>query len=358
MKFPSFFFLAALLFLSVAADSRAPEVHTALGSLRGEYVSVKGKETGVHAYLGIPFAKPPVGPALRLAAPQPVEGWKGMRDATQQPPMCVQNKQFLLQLLQKVSDMKVEIPDVSEDCLYLNIYTPANRADNAKLPVMVWIHGGGFTIGSASMYDGSALAAYEDVVVVLIQYRMGLLGFLSTGDEHMSGNFGLLDQVEALRWIKQHIHNFGGNPDLVTVFGESAGGVSVSLLLLSPMADGLLHHAIAESGTAAMDILMANDPRPVTQIVANVSGCSLDSSEKIADCMRNIDLNTIVTLGQDERLRYPINVDGHFLTKPADELLHKHELLTVPFMTGITNDEGGWLLTDVSLNAELLLKFV
>ncbi|XP_044049294.1 fatty acyl-CoA hydrolase precursor, medium chain isoform X2 [Siniperca chuatsi] len=340
------FLLTSVLFLYVAADLHAPEVRTELGTLRGEYVSVKGKETGVHAYLGVPFAKPPLGPALRLAAPQPIEGWEGVRDATQQPPMCVQHKQLVLDLLDKLSGMLVDVPDISEDCLYLNIYTPANRAHNAKLPVMVWIHGGGFTLGSASMYDGSALAAYQNVVVVQIQYRLGLLGFLSTGDEHMSGNFGLLDQIEALKWIQQHIHNFGGDPDFVTIFGESAGGASVSLLLLSPLSDGLIHHAIAESGTAAMDLLVANDPLPVMQVVANVSGCSLESTEKIADCMRNLDIKTIVTIGQDERLRFPLYVDGLFLTKPVDELFHKHELLTVPFMTGINNDEGGWLLAN------------
>uniref|UniRef100_A0A3Q3DZC8 Carboxylic ester hydrolase n=1 Tax=Labrus bergylta TaxID=56723 RepID=A0A3Q3DZC8_9LABR len=316
MKFPAkqtVFLLASVFFLSVSADSNAPKVHTALGSLRGEYVSVKGKVNGVHAFLGVPFAKPPVGPASRLSVPQPVEGWEGMRDATQQPPMCIQPKQVLIDLIDKLGGMAAEVPDVSEDCLYLNIYTPANRANGAKLPVMVWIHGGGFTLGSASVYDGSALAAYQNVVVVLIQYRLGILGFLSTGDEHMSGNFGLLDQVEALRWVQQHIHSFGGNPDSVTIFGESAGGVSVSLLLLSPLTDGLIQHAIAESGTAAMDVLVLNDPLPVTQ---------------------------------NERLRYPINVDGHFLTKPVDELFQKHELLTVPFMTGVNNDEGGWLLFD------------
>ncbi|KAI3371474.1 hypothetical protein L3Q82_024058, partial [Scortum barcoo] len=321
-----------------------PQVHTELGSLRGEYVSVKGKEPGVHAYLGVPFAKPPVGPSLRLTAPHPVEGWEGVRDATQQPPMCVQNRDSSTELIEKLG-LVAEIPDISEDCLYLNIYTPANRPHGAKLPVMVWIHGGGFILGSASMYDGSALAAYQDVVVVLIQYRLGLLGFLSTGDEHLSGNFGLLDQIEALRWIKQHIHNFGGNPDLVTIFGESAGGVSVSLLLLSPLSDGLFHHAIAESGTAAMDFIILDDVMPMTQFVANASGCSLESSETIADCMRNLDLNIIVSGMKDERLKFPANVDGHFLTKPVDELYRKHELLTLPFMTGVNNDEGGWLLT-------------
>ncbi|XP_044213363.1 cocaine esterase-like [Thunnus albacares] len=349
MKFQDYqtlFFLLSVLFMHVAADLHAPEVHTKLGSLRGEYVSVKGKETGVHAYLGVPFAKPPIGPVLRLAAPQPVEGWEGVRDATQQPPMCIQHKQLTIDLLDKNGGMSVVLPDISEDCLYLNIYTPANKAHDAKLPVMVWIHGGGFVLGSASIYDGSALAAYQDVVVVLIQYRLGLLGFLSTGDEHISGNFGLLDQVEALRWIQQHIHNFGGDPTSVTIFGESAGGVSVSLLLLSPLSDGLFHQAIAESGTAAMDLIMINDPLPITQVVANISGCSIESMEKIADCMRNLDIDTIVTIGQDETQRFSVTVDGHFLTKPVDELFHKHELLTVPFMTGVNNDEVGWLLAE------------
>ncbi|XP_073327501.1 uncharacterized protein ces2b isoform X4 [Pagrus major] len=335
------FFLMSFLILHVAADLH---VHTKLGSLRGTHVSVKGKEAGVHAFLGIPFAKPPVGPALRLAAPQPVEGWKGVRDATQQPLMCVQNVQQVHDLLEQIGVLEAEIPEISEDCLYLNIYTPANRAPNAKLPVMVWIHGGGFGMGSASMYDGSAMAAYQDMVVVLIQYRLGLLGFLSTGDEHMSGNFGLLDQVQALRWVQEHIHNFGGNPDLVTIFGESAGGVSVSLLLLSPLSDGLFHRAIAESGTAAIDILTTNDPLSITQMAADVSGCSSESTEKLADCMKNLDFETFVTVGKNEQIRYAINVDGHFLTKPVDELFQKHELLTVPFMTGVNDDEGGWLL--------------
>ncbi|KAM7396517.1 hypothetical protein PAMP_019552 [Pampus punctatissimus] len=349
MKFKTYQTLLSLLlglFVHVSADLLAPEVHTNLGSLRGQYVSVKGKETGVHAYLGVPFAKPPVGPALRLAAPQPVEGWEGIRDATQQPHMCIQHKEFVIDLLDKHSGMLAVLPDISEDCLYLNIYTPANRAHNAKLPVMVWIHGGGFILGSASIYDGSALAAYQDVVVVLIQYRLGLLGFLSTGDENMPGNVGMLDQVQALKWIQQHIHSFGGDPTLVTIFGESAGGVSVSLLLLSPLSDGLFHQAIAESGTAAMDVLVANDSLLITQVVANASGCSIESTEKIADCMRNLDIDTILIIGQDATLRFPIIIDGHFLTKPVDELFQKHELLTVPFMTGVNNDEGGWLLVN------------
>ncbi|KAM3608712.1 uncharacterized protein V6R79_003513 [Siganus canaliculatus] len=201
------------------------------------------------------------------------------------------------------------IPDISEDCLYLNIYAPANRADNAKLPVMVWIHGGGFFMGSASIQDGSALAAYQDVVVVVIQYRLGLLGFLSTGDEHLPGNFGLLDQIQALRWTQEHIHNFGGDPGLVTIFGVSAGGVSVSLL-----------------------------------IAANMSGCSLESSEKIAQCMKHLDTDAVLKITRDTPWKFNPTVDGIFLTKPVDELFREHELLTVPFLTGVNNDEGGFIM--------------
>ncbi|KAM3609295.1 uncharacterized protein V6R79_012633 [Siganus canaliculatus] len=341
---PTVFFLSSVLFLCVAADRQAPVVHTKLGSLRGTYVSVKGKESGVHAYLGIPFAKPPVGPALRLAAPQPVEGWKGVRDATQQPPMCIQNQSIFFESSDKLGFTLATVPDMSEDCLYLNIYTPANRADNAKLPVMVWIHGGGFFMGSASTYDGSAMAAYQDVVVVLIQYRLGLLGFLSTGDEHLPGNFGLLDQIQALRWTQEHIHNFGGDPGLVTIFGESAGGVSVSLLLLSPLSEGLFHHAIAESGTALMELVVKNDPLPLAQMAANMSGCSLESTEKIAQCMKNLDMDAVLKIAEKSLLIFPVTIDGLLLPKPVDELFREHELLNVPFLTGVNNDEGGFIM--------------
>uniref|UniRef100_A0A3B3BZI5 Carboxylic ester hydrolase n=1 Tax=Oryzias melastigma TaxID=30732 RepID=A0A3B3BZI5_ORYME len=342
---PSLFCLL-LFVLSVAADRDAPEVHTKLGSLRGKYVSVKGKEPGAHAFLGVPFAKPPVGPSLRLAAPQPVEGWNGMRDATKQPFMCIQSIEIVKDLLKQLGALLAEIPDISEDCLYLNIYAPANRPQNARLPVMVWIHGGGFSLGSASMFDGSALAVYEDVIVVLIQYRLGVLGFLSTGDEHLPGNFGLLDQIEALKWVKEHISSFGGDPNSVTVFGESAGGVSVSLLLASPLAKGLIHGGIAQSGTAAMDLLVTDQPFQGLQAVANASGCSLESTKKIAECMKNVDLDTLISFTNNLNLRLTINVDGHFLKKPVPEVYQKREVLNVPFMTGTTNHEAGWLLSN------------
>uniref|UniRef100_A0A6Q2YPP2 Carboxylic ester hydrolase n=1 Tax=Esox lucius TaxID=8010 RepID=A0A6Q2YPP2_ESOLU len=282
------------LFLYTLAESNAPVVQTKLGGLRGQYVSVKGNEKVVQAYLGVPFAKAPVGP-LRLAPPQTVERWKGVRDATQQPFMCLQNIQITKDLYSNLS-IKVEFPKVSEDCLYLNIYSPVKPVENTKLPVMVWIHGGGFTLGSASAYDGSALAAYQDVVVVLIQYRLGLMGFFSTGDKYAPGNMGLLDQVEALRWIQEHIHNFGGDSKSVTIFGESAGGMSVSLLLLSPLSAGLFHRAIAESGTAALNIIYQTNPLPVAQAMANMSGCDSTNTEKMVDCVRKLTTDDILNI--------------------------------------------------------------
>ncbi|KAJ8382607.1 hypothetical protein SKAU_G00033850 [Synaphobranchus kaupii] len=215
--------------MPVYTPNEGPLVTLQSGSLRGKYVNVKGVETLVHTYLSVPFAQPPIGP-LRLAPPLPVEPWEGERDATQKPLMCLQNRAFVLDLVEKMA-MHMEVPDVSEDCLYLDIYTPATSTADSKLPVMVWIHGGGFVMGSSSLQDASPLAAYQDVVVVVIQYRLGILGFFSTGDGHAPGNIGLLDQVAALHWVQKNIHSFGGDPGLVTIFGESAGGTSVSLLV-------------------------------------------------------------------------------------------------------------------------------
>src|SRR5215472_830951 len=199
---------------------------------------VSGSGVAVRSYKNIPFAAPPVGD-LRWKAPQPVKPWKGVRIAKSYPPMCPQF-QF--------------IPGPqSEDCLGLNVWTPA-RSANEKLPVMVWIHGGGFIIGgsSQSAYDGEPLAS-QGVVVVSINYRMGIFGFLAhpalsrESPQGVSGNYGMLDMVAALEWVKRNISAFGGDPANVTVFGESAGGTAVCLLMVMPQAQGLFNKVIAES---------------------------------------------------------------------------------------------------------------
>ncbi|XP_039619480.1 cocaine esterase-like isoform X2 [Polypterus senegalus] len=168
-------FWTALAFNLVGGDSANPVVSTQFGLLRGSVTQVKGTERLIHQYLGIPFAKPPLGP-LRFFAPQPPEPWTGVRDASQQPAVCLQNVDIMVKL---IGDLKITLtkPAVSEDCLYLNIYAPAEAGRESRLPVMIWIHGGSFIFGGAVQYDGSALAAYENVVVVVIQYRLGIMGF-------------------------------------------------------------------------------------------------------------------------------------------------------------------------------------
>ncbi|XP_062395035.1 fatty acyl-CoA hydrolase precursor, medium chain-like isoform X2 [Sardina pilchardus] len=334
-------FLASVAPLISSITDDGPLIHTKLGALRGEYLRVRGKTTVVHSYLGVPFANPPVGP-LRLAPPQPVQGWEGVRDATKQPPMCIQDRQISV-MVSEALGMIMEIPEVSEDCLYLNVYTPGKPSEDAKLPVMVWIHGGGFYMGSASFYDGSVLAAYQKVVVVVIQYRLGLLGFFSTGDDNAPGNMGLLDQVAALQWVQENIQSFGGDPSSVTIFGESAGGMSVSLQVLSPLSSGLFHRGIAESGSAAMDILVTSQPLDIAMKMANTSNCASTRPHEIVDCVMQMSSEDILKLALNRELMFLVTVDGHFLPKPVEDLFKSHKFSKVPLINGMNSDEFGWL---------------
>jgi para-nitrobenzyl esterase len=222
---------------------------------RGSVVGSAGREGG-HAWLGIPFALPPVG-ALRWRAPQAPPPQTGPREALSFAAPCVQ----LASPLGGARGARPGWPTGSEDCLYLNVYAPALRPESvprgdARLPVMFWIHGGGNSIGSAAFYDGSHLASERNVIVVTTQYRLGPFGWFrhaavtgaAESADDRSGNFGLLDLVCALEWVRDHIAAFGGDPGNVTIFGESAGGTDVAMLLLSPRARGLFQRAVVESG--------------------------------------------------------------------------------------------------------------
>ena len=214
-------------------------VETHYGKLQGTQ-----KDT-VSVWKGIPFAQPPSG-LLRFRAPQPLEGWTGVREATQFGAISPQTSEGSFGTLPG---------PMSEDCLTLNIWSPS--ADDARRPVMVWIHGGSFVTGSGSTpwYNGTSFATQGDVVVVTLNYRLGALGFLYlaeyAGEEYAtSGNNGLLDQIAALTWVRENIAAFGGDPDNVTVFGESAGAMSIGALLAMPAAHGLFKRAILQSGAA------------------------------------------------------------------------------------------------------------
>nr|XP_034378066.1 pyrethroid hydrolase Ces2e isoform X3 [Arvicanthis niloticus] len=326
-------------------DSASPIRNTHTGQVRGSLVHVKDTDSSVHTFLGIPFAKPPVGP-LRFAPPEAPESWSGVRDGTSHPAMCLQNDYLMGS--ENLKMMKWILPPISmsEDCLYLNIYAPAHAREGSNLPVMVWIHGGALTVGMASMYDGSMLAATEDVVVVTIQYRLGVLGFFSTGDQHARGNWGYLDQVAALRWVQQNIAHFGGNPDRVTIFGESAGGTSVSSHVVSPMSQGLFHGAIMESGVAVLPDLISSSYEVVYRIVANLSGCVAVNSEALVHCLRGKSEADILAINKVFKI-IPAVVDGEFLPKHPQELLASADFHPVPSIIGVNNDEYGWIISKV-----------
>ncbi|XP_069822445.1 fatty acyl-CoA hydrolase precursor, medium chain-like isoform X2 [Dendropsophus ebraccatus] len=333
----------ALGVLASGQEDGHTQVETQYGKLRGKTLHVKGKERTIDAFYGVPFAKPPVG-SLRFAAPEPAKAWNSIREASDYAPMCLQDRYFMEMLLEKVK-VQFTLPPVSEDCLYLNIFTPTDRVKGKKLPVMVFIHGGALVMGGAMMFEGSALAAYENVVVVTIQYRLGLLGFFSTGDDRAPGNYGFLDQVAALQWVQENIANFGGDPSSVTIFGESAGGVSVSALVASPLAKGLFHRAIAESGVAIMPALVASSTEQVvfvSNIVANISGCGIDT---LVDCLKEKSEEEIVSIGASMKMMaLPASIDGAFFPKPVEQILANKEANGVPFLTGVTNQEFGWIL--------------
>ena len=225
--------------MGLVAGAAAAQVRTTAGLIQGTTTDVGT----VRVFNGIPYAAPPVG-ALRWQAPQPVVPWEGVRDAMKAGPACVQGKMF----------GDIVLPDQSEDCLTLNIHTPA-KAASERLPVMVWIHGGGFQAGAGAepRHNGVAFAR-QGIVLVTLNYRLGVFGFFAHPEltresgRGASGNYGLLDQVAALRWVRDNIAAFGGDSGNVTIFGESAGAFAVSALMASPLARGLFHKAIGESG--------------------------------------------------------------------------------------------------------------
>jgi len=250
---------------SLLGASSGPQVKTGSGM-------VEGKDDGaVQAFLGIPYAAPPVGD-LRWKAPVPAAKWSGVRKATDFGSHCMQGKVY--------GDMNFRDAGGSEDCLTLNVWVPA-KAAAAKLPVMVWIYGGGFAAGSTSeaRQDGTHFAQ-QGVIVVSMNYRLGVFGFfvhpeLTKESGHNSaGNYGLLDQTAALRWVHDNIAAFGGDPGNVTIFGESAGSFSVSALLASPLAKGLFKRAISQSG-AWMGISIA---KMTTRAQAEEAGVKLAQS--------------------------------------------------------------------------------
>lgn len=314
------------------------------GTLKGKTGNTISQQT-MYVYQNIPYAKPPIG-QLRFAAPEPHDGWGDeIRDATRFPPSCPQHSPA--------------IQASSEDCLYLNVYSTKQSNDTAeKVPVMLFVHGGGFNGGESTYYSGGKLLIHGGVVVVM-HYRLGPLGYLSTNDEVAPGNHGLKDVAQALRWIQENIDAFGGDKDQVTIFGESAGGAAAIFTLISPLTRGLFHRVIAQSGTAINEWALDRKPFEGAQKLAGLVGCKNDTSVNIVSCLRELPWEDIVEaayINQDEAYK---NLDlglefqtptiepdlpGAFITKEPIELLQNGSIPDVPVVLGTTLHEGSYVL--------------
>lgn len=290
-------------------------------------------ENGLAVYRGIPFAAPPVGD-LRWRAPQPAAKWDGVRPAAKYAPKPIQGSR--------------NAPDMSEDCLYLNVWTPAKSADD-RIPVLVWIYGGGFAGGSTSepVHNGEKLAR-KGVVLVSIAYRVGQLGFLAHPElsaettNRVSGNYGLLDMIAGLEWVWKNIAAFGGDPDKVTIFGESAGGIAVSMLCASPLAKGLFHGAISQSGGSF------GPPRPTTFPGENLK--RLPEAERAGEAYaRSAGVSSIAELrklppdqlpgGRGLGMSWPI-IDGWVIPDDQYKLYAAGKYNDMPVLVGYNSDEG------------------
>ncbi|XP_029024966.1 bile salt-activated lipase-like [Betta splendens] len=334
--------VAVAVFLETASGTSLGLVHTEGGLVQGKNVRL-GIGRHMDVFRGVPYAAPPG--AFQKPTRHP--GWDGVLKATEFRKRCLQ-----LNLLMTETRG-------SEDCLYLNIWVPHGQSVSTGLPVMVWIYGGGFLVGGSMganfldnyLYDGQEIADRGDVIVVTLGYRVGTLGFLSTGDGDLPGNYGLWDQQAAIAWVSRNIRAFGGDPDNITVFGESAGGASVSFQTLTPHNRGLFKRAISQSGVALCPWAVNRNPRRFAEEVAIRVGCP--TNEKMAACLKMTDPVTLTMAGTlslsssvDNPLVYnlvlsPV-IDGDFLPDEPHNLFHN--AADIDYIIGV-NDMDGHLFT-------------
>ncbi|MBL0156767.1 MAG: carboxylesterase family protein [Bryobacterales bacterium] len=315
---------AAMLSTGLIAADR---VKTASG-----VVEAGAPKSGIRVFQGIPFAAPPVG-ALRWKAPQPVAKWKGVKQATGFGPRCMQQSLF--------SDMIFRSNGMGEDCLYLNVWTPA-KSKNEKLPVLVYFYGGGYVSGdgSESRYDGESMAR-KGIVALTVNYRLGVFGFLAHPElskeaaYHGSGNYGLLDQAAALSWVKKNIAAFGGDPAKVVIAGESAGSISVSAQMASPLSRDLIAGAIGESGSL-LGTLPAVKLEQAEQAGSKWAATMGDGS---LAALRAMTAQQILDGAAKARARFSVTVDGYFFPESPDALYAAGKQAKVPLLAGWNSEE-------------------
>jgi para-nitrobenzyl esterase len=339
------FAACALVLLLVSSSSLLatdnPVVKTDLGLVRGK-ISADGT---ISIFLGIPYAAPPVG-LLRWKPPQPAAPWTDTRNATAFGSRCMQ--------LPIYSDMVFEDPGMSEDCLNLNIWAPASKG--AKVPVMVWIYGGGFQAGSTSepRQNGEALA-HKAVIVVSMNYRLGMFGFFASHElaeespNHAAGNYGLLDQLAALQWVQRNIVEFGGDPQNITIFGESAGSFSVNAQMASALSRSLIAHAIGESGGAAgrsalpmpgLETAQKDDEQFAKNVLHadNLRALRAMSAEDLLDKLKAL----------QHAFRFGPIVDGYFLLESIPAIFAANKQAQIPLLAGWNKNENRFESLDKS----------
>lgn len=324
---------AAMIVPVIAGAKDSLTVKTENGRVHGKTIN-NGK---VNAWLGLPYAAPPVG-ELRWKFPQLAAKWTGERDATRYAAHCAQNHVF--------DDMVFQDRGGSEDCLYLNVYAPAGAHAGSNLPVMFWIHGGGFSGGSSDepRHNGDFLPL-KGVVLVTINYRLGVFGFLATSDlakeaDGAAGNYAFADMIAALRWVKTNIRQFGGDADNVTIFGESAGSFAVSSLMASPLAQGLFAKAIGESGGAVAGTTLVYDTLAERE-VKDAKWVETLQVKSLAE-LRALPTQKILDAAKGPAVGFPPNIDGKILTEPVGSTYAAGKQAHVPLIAGWNRDEGSF----------------
>jgi para-nitrobenzyl esterase len=324
---------AAIVAMPVGAAS-GPVVTIESGKLQG---AVETGPSSLRVFRGVPFAAPPVGD-LRWREPQSVARWSGIRQATEFGPRCMQQPLF--------SDMMFRSPAPSEDCLYLNVWTPAKMdgSHQRKLPVLLYIYGGGFMAGDSSekRYDGAALAR-RGIVVVTVNYRLGVFGFFShpeltaSSPHHASGNYGLLDQAAALKWVERNISAFGGDPKRITIGGESAGSIAVSALMASPLSRRDIAGAIGESG----GMMQSLTPPPLYEAEQRGAAFSQGIGAHTLAELRAMPADKLLAAqGAAKDMPFDAVIDGYFLTEPPEVTFGNGRAAHVALLLGTNSQEG------------------
>uniref|UniRef100_A0A8C5X1G4 Neuroligin 1 n=1 Tax=Malurus cyaneus samueli TaxID=2593467 RepID=A0A8C5X1G4_9PASS len=397
------FLLHAAAVSSQKLDDTNPVVTTNFGKIRGVKKELNNEILGpVIQFLGVPYAAPPTG-ERRFQPPEPPSPWADVKNTTQFAPVCPQNiiegrlPEVMLPVwfTNNLDVVSTYVQDQNEDCLYLNIYVPTEdvkriskecarkpgkkicrkggpltkkqtddlgdndgaedediRDSGGPKPVMVYIHGGSYMEGTGNLYDGSVLASYGNVIVITVNYRLGVLGFLSTGDQAAKGNYGLLDLIQALRWTSENIGFFGGDPLRITVFGSGAGGSCVNLLTLSHYSEGnrwsnstkgLFQRAIAQSGTALSSWAVSFQPAKYARMLATKVGCNMSDTVELVECLQKKPYRELVD--QDiQPARYHIAfgpvIDGDVIPDDPQILMEQGEFLNYDIMLGVNQGEG------------------